>query len=271
MTEETFAIAIAGVGGRMGRELVAAAQRGLLTVAGGTEIAASGLLAADIGVLGGGEPTGLTPVVDVAEAAGKAQVWIDFTGPAATLSALKALDTSNVKAVVIGTTGFTEAEDAEIATFAKQRPIVKAGNFSIGINVLEAVTRMVSARLVDGWDIEILETHHRRKVDAPSGTALMLGDAAAEGRGATLSELQADPYLGRDAKRKAGEIGFSVRRSGGVIGEHEVTLASDQEVLSFSHNAINRSVFAEGAIRAARWAISQPPGLYGMDDVLGLK
>lgn len=270
MTKTLSSIAIAGVAGRMGRTLVASARGAEIEIAGGSEAPGSSFLETDIGVLGGGEPLGLMPQTDVSAAAATAEVFIDFTTPRATLSALDALTSTDVKAVVIGTTGFTDADDAKIAEHANRLAIVKAGNFSIGINLLEALTKLAVSRLGEGWDIEILETHHRRKVDAPSGTALMLGHAAAEGRGASLSDLQAPPYLGTDAKRKSGDIGFSVRRSGGVIGEHEVTIASDQEVLTLAHSAIDRSVFAEGAMHAAQWAVSQPPGLYGMDDVLGL-
>ena len=148
--------------------------------------------------------------------------------------------------------------------------IVKAGNFSVGINLLQALTRLAASRLGPGWDIEILESHHRLKVDAPSGTALMLGEAAAEGRGQPLGEILAKPYFGPDAPRKEGEIGMAVRRGGGIYGEHEVMFASPREVVRLSHMALDRAVFAEGAVQAALWAAGQKPGLYGMDDVLGL-
>jgi 4-hydroxy-tetrahydrodipicolinate reductase len=197
-------------------------------------------------------------------------VWIDFTRPAATLAALDALKPTPVKAVIIGTTGFSAAEDAAIRAAAARYAIVKEGNFSIGVHVLQALTELAAARLGPDWDIEILETHHNRKVDAPSGTALMLGQAAARGRGEPLDALRAPPRDGPDAARAGGSIGFAVRRSGGVIGEHEVTLASESEVISLGHAALDRSVFAHGAIRAALWAKDKPPGLYTLTDVLGL-
>lgn len=266
-----ISVAIAGVAGRMGRQLVKAARDAGFTIVGGTEAPGSAGLLEDIGSLGGGTPLGLTPVTNPADAAAKADLWIDFTPPAAVRASIAALRDTGVKAVVIGTTGLSDADEAAIADAAVNLAIVKSGNFSVGVNLLEALTRIAAARLgAADWDIEVLETHHRRKVDAPSGTALMLGEAAAEGRGSQLADLRQAPYDGTDAKRIAGGIGFSVRRSGGVIGEHEVTFGSDQEVISLSHRALDRSVFAFGAVAAGRWAYGRPAGLYNMDDVLGL-
>ena len=190
--------------------------------------------------------------------------------PEATIAALDALKATSVRAVVIGTTGFTDAQDGAIQAAASRFAIVKAGNFSLGVNLLQALTRLAASRLGTDWDIEILESHHRLKVDAPSGTALMLGEAAAEGRGKALKDVLAAPYLGTDAARKDGEIGMAVRRAGGIYGEHEVLFGSPRELLRLSHVALDRAVFAEGAIHAATWAADQKPGLYGMDDVLGL-
>ncbi|WP_273242972.1 4-hydroxy-tetrahydrodipicolinate reductase [Hyphomonas atlantica corrig.] len=267
---DSMRVAVAGVAGRMGRQLVGAALDAGLTVTGGSEAPASEFLSHDIGELAGRRLLDLRPATDPVAAASNADVWIDFTRPAATLAALDSLKHTSVRAVIIGTTGFSDEEEAEIADAAKTLSIVKAGNFSVGINLLQALTRMAAERLGPGWDIEVLETHHRRKVDAPSGTALMVGEAAAAGRGKPLSELRAAPYDGPDAKRRAGSIGFAVRRSGGVIGEHEVSFASDMEILSLSHTAIDRAVFAHGALGAAAWALRQDAGLYDMDDVLGL-
>ncbi|MCF6328551.1 MAG: 4-hydroxy-tetrahydrodipicolinate reductase, partial [Henriciella sp.] len=162
------------------------------------------------------------------------------------------------------------AEEAMIVQASKRLVIVKAGNYSLGVNLLEALVRQAALRLGDDWDIEILETHHRRKIDAPSGTALMLGEAAAQGRGASLSDLRSAPYNGPDAKRQTGSIGFAVRRTGDVIGEHEVSFGSDLETITLSHTALDRAVFAHGAIKAAEWAAGQKPGMYGMSDVLGI-
>lgn len=265
-----LSVAIAGIAGRMGRQLSAVAIDRGIRITGGTEVAAANAYGEDIGLLAGRRAIGLRPVADAASAAADAAVWIDFTRPEATLAALKSLATTSVRAVVIGTTGFSAAEEDAIAAAASRFAIVKAGNFSIGVNLLEALTRLAASRLGTDWDIEVLETHHRMKADAPSGTALMLGEAAAEGRGAPLSELRSAPYDGPDARRETGKIGFSVRRAGGVIGEHEVTFGSEKELIRLSHTALDRSVFAEGALHAAIWAAQQSPGLYDMNDVLGL-
>lgn len=265
-----FSLAIAGVAGRMGRQLVAAALDAGLSIAGGSEMPGSVYTKNDIGELAGRPNLGIRPTTDPVTAAGAAEVWVDFTVPAATVAALNALKHTQVSAVIIGTTGFSVVEEAEIAEAAKQFAIVKAGNFSLGVNLLQALTRLAAARLGQDWDIEILETHHRKKLDAPSGTALMLGEAAADGRGQKLEALRAPPRDGPDNMREAGSIGFAVRRSGGVIGEHDVSFASEREVITLSHMAIDRAVFAHGAIEAAKWARGRAPGLYGMDDVLGL-
>jgi 4-hydroxy-tetrahydrodipicolinate reductase len=263
-------IAVAGVAGRMGRQLAAMVIDRGLVLSGASEVAAAGVFDEDIGALAGRKPVGAWPSPEVAEAAAGADVWIDFTRPEATIAALESLQGTSVRAVVIGTTGFTEAHETAIKAAASRLAIVKAGNFSVGVNLLQALTRLAASRLGSDWDIEILESHHRLKVDAPSGTALMLGEAAAEGRGKALKDVLADPYLGPDAARKEGEIGMAVRRAGGIYGEHEVLFGSPRELLRLSHVALDRAVFAEGAIYAAAWAAGQKPGLYGMDDVLGL-
>ncbi len=265
-------IAIAGVAGRMGRQLVLTSLNAGHRLTGGTEVPDSPDRETDIGLLAGlPDPLGLMPTSDPVEAAAEAQVWIDFTAPSATLAALQGLRHTNVQAVVIGTTGFSALEDNQIRAAAGEFAIVKAGNFSLGVNLLTALTRLVAARLGEDWDIEISETHHRHKVDAPSGTAIMLGEAAARGRGAPLQQLRRAAYDGPNSTRKSGEIAFSVRRAGGVVGDHEALFASEREVVSLSHRALDRAVFADGAVKAAEWALTQPPGLYDMEDVLGLK
>lgn len=269
-SEGPMSVAIAGIAGRMGRQLAAVSIDRGVKITGATEVAAANAYGEDIGLLAGRRAIGRKPVAEAAEAAAGAAVWIDFTRPEATLMALNALAATSVRAAIIGTTGFSAAEEDAIAEAASRFAIVKAGNFSIGVNLLEALTRLAASRLGTDWDIEVLETHHRMKADAPSGTALMLGAAAADGRGAPLSDLRAAPYDGPDAQRETGQIGFSVRRAGGVIGEHEVTFGSEKELIRLSHTALDRSVFAEGALHAAAWAVSQPPGLYDMNDVLGL-
>lgn len=263
-------IAIAGVAGRMGRELVRAAIALGHGINGGTERGQAPDLGRPIGELIG-DP-GVTSLVSdrVQTAAEGGNVWIDFTAPQATLDALQSLRETSVSVAVIGTTGFTPEQEAQITAHAEHFAIVKAGNFSLGVNLLEHLVQLAAARLGKDWDIEISETHHHHKVDAPSGTALMLGEAAARGRGDSLSDVRADPYNGVDAKRVPGEIGFSVQRMGGVIGDHSVAFGTPQEVVTLSHRALDRAVFAHGAIRAAEWAKDQPTGLYDLGAVLGL-
>ena len=264
-------LAIAGAAGRMGRALITAAgSEADLEIVGGSERPGSPALGADLGVLAGGDALGVACKESPVEAAQAAQVWIDFTTPAASLSGLSALQNTGVKAIVLGTTGFEPAQEALIAEAAQRFCIVRSGNFSLGINLLLGLVKQAAERLGPDWDIEIFEAHHRRKVDAPSGTALMLGQAAAIGRGVSHTEVAAYDRHGVTAARKAGEIGYAVARGGGIIGEHEVMFASEDEVIRFSHSALNRAIFAKGALAAARWAAGHGPGLYAMSDVLGL-
>lgn len=245
----TLALAIAGCNGRMGRALVDAASRdGRFSVTGTT-------------TRGG---------ASASAAAANADVWIDFTTPDATLAALDALAGSKVRAAIIGTTGFSAEEEARIAEHARRGAIVKSGNFSLGVNLLAALVEEAASKLGADWDIEVFEAHHRRKVDAPSGTALMLGDAAARGRGKTLKEVRLPPRDGVSGARKDGGIGFASLRAGGIVGEHEVRFAAEREVLTLSHSALDRGLFADGALAAAIWVANKPPGLYSMRDVVGL-
>ena len=267
---DSFSVAIAGVAGRMGRQLAMVAHREGLAIAGGTEIAGSPHLDTDIGELAGLPHLGVKPESDPVAAAANADVWLDFTRPTATLAALEALKHTRVRAAIIGTTGFSPAEEKEIERAASDLVIVKSGSFALGIKLLEVLIRRAAASLGPDWDIEVLETHHNKKVDAPSGTALMLGAAAAEGRGDTLDALRTGPYDGPNAAREPGKIGFAVRRMGGVIGEHSVSFGSETEIVTLSHTALDRAMFAGGAIKATHWALKQAPGLYNMDDVLGL-
>jgi 4-hydroxy-tetrahydrodipicolinate reductase len=253
-------LGIAGAAGRMGRALSAAcAERADLAIAAGTEHGA-GLNAA----------VGFPLFANPADAMTLAQVWIDFTTPTATLGAIAALPGSGVAGMVIGTTGFDAAQEAQIAKAAQTLPIVKAGNFSLGVTVLCALVEQAARALPVGYDIEIQEAHHRAKVDAPSGTALMLGEAAAAGRGAELAALRLAPHDGIAGPRPDGGIGFAVTRGGGIVGSHTVMLAGQREMLRLNHEAFDRSVFADGALTAAAWAVGKPPGLYGLKDVLGL-
>ncbi|MBC7770663.1 MAG: 4-hydroxy-tetrahydrodipicolinate reductase [Phycisphaerales bacterium] len=267
----TLSIAIAGAAGRMGRALIRAAsadQR--FSICGGTERRETQFLGADLGALAGLAPLFMTTSDAADHAADKADVWIDFTTPDATLAALEALKRTTARAAIVGTTGLSAEQEARIAEHAKHIAIVRSGNFSLGVTLLAAFVEQAAAKLGAGWDIEITEAHHRRKVDAPSGTALLLGDAAARGRGKPLQELRLDPYDGVTGERPEGGIGFSVIRGGGVVGEHDVRFAAEREIITLSHQALDRAVFADGALAAALWAAGKPPGLYSMRDVLGL-
>jgi 4-hydroxy-tetrahydrodipicolinate reductase len=245
----TLAIAVAGCNGRMGRALIEAASHDArfsitgTTTRGGASASAAGA---------------------------NADVWIDFTTPEATITALDALGDSKVRAAVVGTTGFSAEQESRIAAHARRIAVVKSGNFSLGVNLLSALVEEAASKLGVGWDIEIFEAHHRRKVDAPSGTALMLGEAAARGRGGTLKELRLAARDGLAGPRKDGGIGFASLRAGGIVGEHEVTFAAEREVLMLSHQALDRGLFADGALAAALWAVNQAPGLYSMRNVLGV-
>lgn len=261
-------IAIAGAAGRMGQALVRASGDGFIVV-GGTERPGSPQLGQDIGGLAGLKPIGAVTVETPAEAAKTADIWIDFTTPSAAIAALDNLKSASVKAAIIGATGFKPDEDALVALHAGRLAIVKTGNFSLGVNLLAALVEQAAARLGTDWDIEVFERHHRRKVDAPSGTALMIGDSAARGRGGKLSHLRSPPYEGITGPREPGRIGFSVQRAGSVFGDHEAVFASDEEMITLGHRALDRAVFAKGALHAARWAVTQRPGLYAMRDVLG--
>lgn len=264
----TIALAVAGAAGRMGRAVMAAAGADArFVLAGACERPGAPEIGRDASRLAGLEPTGVRLTADPAAAAAGARVWVDFTTPAATLAALAAAPGC---AFVIGATGFTPEEEAAIAQAAHRRAIVKSGNFSLGVNVLAALVRRAAALLGPEWDIEIVEAHHRRKLDAPSGTALLLGEAAAAGRGGALSALRLAPHEGVTGPRQPGGIGFSVVRGGGIIGEHEVILAAEEEVVRLSHQARDRALFARGALAAAAWVADQPAGLYDMADVLGL-
>lgn len=261
-------ILVAGAGGRMGRAVVAEILKTPgATLAGGFERPGGPDIGKDIGVLAGLDALGLE-VEDAAEKGlSRAGSLIDFTAPSASVQNARAAADKGV-AHVIGTTGFSADDEAAIAEIAKTIPIVKSGNMSVGVNVLTALVEAAAKALHDEYDIEIFEAHHRAKVDAPSGTALMLGHAAAKGRGVDLDGKRA--ATDRAGKREPGDIGFSVMRGGGIVGDHRVAFAGMQEVITLSHSAIDRGLFAKGAVAAARWAMGQPPGLYSMRDVLGL-
>ncbi|MEZ5894476.1 MAG: 4-hydroxy-tetrahydrodipicolinate reductase [Parvularculaceae bacterium] len=261
-------ILVAGAGGRMGRAVVAEILKTPgASLAGGFERPGGPDIGKDIGVLAGLDALGLNVEDAPDHGLARAGALIDFTAPSASVANARAAAAKGV-AHVIGTTGLSDADEAAIAEAAKTVPIVKSGNMSVGVNVLTALVEAAAKALNDSYDIEIFEAHHRAKVDAPSGTALMLGRAAAKGRGIMLDGHMS--FGERQGARKAGDIGFSVSRGGGVIGEHEVSFAGMQEIITLSHSAIDRGLFAKGAVAAARWVIGKPPGLYSMRDVLGL-
>lgn len=199
----------------------------------------------------------------------KADVVIDFTSPEATRKHAW-LAAKHKKAYVVGTTGLSNDDEQELADAAKETPIVYTANMSVGVNVLLALVEQAAARLGEGWDIEIFESHHKHKVDAPSGTALALGKSAAAGRDVALDKVADYARHGETGAREDGKIGFSVARGGDVVGDHTVYFYSEGERLELTHRATNRALFAKGAIRAAIWAASQKQGLYSMKDVLDL-
>ena len=261
---------VVGCGGRMGRMLVAeiAATEGC-TVAGGSEAPGSGYVNQDIGELAGIGRIGIPVGEAVDKLIRDSDVVIEFTSPAATAEHA-ALAAGLGKAMVIGTTGLSPQQGDAIRLAARDIPIVWAPNMSLGINVLLSVVEEAARRLGPDWDIEILEMHHRAKVDAPSGTALALGRAAAAGREVALDEVEQRARDGITGPRQPGDIGFAALRGGDAVGDHHVIFAANGERLEFIHRATNRAVFAKGAVRAACWVAGRPPGLYGLRDVLGL-
>ena len=219
-----------------------------------------------------GQSLGSLRLAAPADMLASCDVAIDFSTSAASAQLAAAAATAGVPPLVIGSTGWTEPEDEALRAAARRVAIVRSGNFSLGVNVLAGLVEQTARRLAaDGWDIEIVESHHRRKVDAPSGTALMLGEAAARGRQVDLGHVRAAPRDGITGARSQGEIGFSAVRGGGLVGEHQVMFAAEDEVLTLSHSARDRSLFARGAIAAALWVAHRPPGLYDMMDVLGFR
>jgi 4-hydroxy-tetrahydrodipicolinate reductase len=263
-------IGISGCGGRMGRMLVAevAATPGC-RLAGGIEAASSRELGKDIGELAGIGAVGLAASSDVAALFNNADVVIDFSTPEASVAHAR-LAAAAKKALVIGTTGFDAAANAALREAAKSAPILWAPNMSLGVNLMLGLAEQMARGLGTEYDIEILEMHHRHKVDAPSGTALALGQALAEGRGIDLATHSQRVRDGITGPRKPGDIGFATLRGGDNAGEHRVIFATEGEQLELAHRAGSRRIFARGAVKAAQFLAGKPPGLYGMKDVLGL-
>jgi len=257
---------IAGAGGRMGRTLVKAiAETPGLMLVGATEGEGSPFLSQDSGVLAGLPPNRVVVTSEVRPLTLAADGILDFTVPAATVQ-LAALAAETKIAHIIGT-----GDDAQVAAAAQRTAIVKSGNMSLGVNLLAVMTRKVAAALDEDFDIEIVEMHHNKKIDAPSGTALLLGEAAAEGRKIELKTRSERGRDGHTGARNRGTIGFASLRGGNVAGEHTVIFAGADERIELTHKATDRMIFARGALKAAKWAHGRAPGLYSMLDVLGLK
>lgn len=242
-------IGVIGSNGRMGQAIIAAIAEAGLELAGGTDQ--------------GDDAAAL------AELAAAADVMIDFTAPAALEDNLDACIAANTP-IMVGTTGLEERHHYLIDNASQSIAVLQTGNTSLGVTLLSALIKQAADKLGTDWDIEVLEMHHRHKVDAPSGTALLLGEAAAEGRGVALADVSVRGRDGITGPRKAGDIGFASLRGGSVTGDHSVTFAAEHERIEFTHRAENRALFARGAVKAAAWLKDQKVGRYTMTDVLGL-
>jgi 4-hydroxy-tetrahydrodipicolinate reductase len=261
---------VVGAAGRMGRTLVRVINETPgVTLAGAIERDGTPEIGRDSGELAGIGPNGIPVVADAVPVFAKADGVLDFTVPAATLGFAELAAQARV-VHVIGTTGLSTDDETKIAAAARHAVVVKSGNMSLGVNLLAALVRQAAKALDADFDIEVLEMHHRHKVDAPSGTALMLGRAAAEGRGVDLDAASVRVRDGHTGARKRGDIGFATLRGGSVIGEHSVIFAGAGETIQLSHTAFDRALFARGAVKAALWGRDRKPGLYAMSDVLGL-
>lgn len=263
-------LVVVGAGGRMGQALVRAIQAmDGVTLAGAIDREGAAALGKDAGELAGVGPLGVTIGDDPLPVFAKAEGVIDFTSPAASVAFAEIAAQARI-AHVIGTTGCSEADDEAIRTAARHAPIVKSGNMSLGVNLLAVLVKQAARALDEDFDIEVLEMHHRMKVDAPSGTALLLGQAAASGREINLKQRSVRSRDGHTGARTPGDIGFATLRGGSVVGDHTVMLAGPQERIELRHVAEDRGIFARGAVKAALWARGRKPGLYSMADVLGL-
>ncbi|MGY6568581.1 MAG: 4-hydroxy-tetrahydrodipicolinate reductase [Salinarimonas sp.] len=263
-------VVVAGAAGRMGRMLIRTIDETPgCKLAGALERSTSGCVGQDAGLVSGIGDLGVTVSADPEAVLTEADVLIDFTTPEASLEYAAAAAQAST-AHVVGTTGFSDDHMRALKAFGEEIAIVQSGNMSLGVNLLRALVRKVASVLGDEFDIEVVEMHHRQKVDAPSGTALMLGEAAAEGRGIALADHAVRKRDGHTGARDAGDIGFATLRGGTVVGEHSVIFAGPQERIVLQHVAEQRILFARGAVRAALWAKGQPAGFYSMADVLGL-
>jgi 4-hydroxy-tetrahydrodipicolinate reductase len=263
-------LVVAGAGGRMGRTVIKAiTETHGVVLAGAIESPSAAVIGRDAGELAGFGRSGIAVSPEAQGPLAEADGLVDFTIPAATMALVRQSSARGL-VHVIGTTGFTAEQEGIIAAAAIQARIVKSGNMSLGVNLLAALARRVAKTLDGEFDIEILEMHHNKKIDSPSGTALLLGAAAAAGRDIDLAGRSVRVRDGHTGARKIGDIGFASLRGGTVVGDHSVIFAGPHERIELVHKAEDRMIFARGAIRAALWARSQKPGLYSMADVLGL-
>jgi 4-hydroxy-tetrahydrodipicolinate reductase len=264
-------LAVAGASGRMGLNLIRAIHEiDGVHLAGALERPDSPALGRDAGELAGIGPAGVAVVDDPLPVLAGAEGVLDFTAPAATVALAEIAAQARI-VHVIGTTGLGPADEEKILAAARHAVIVKSGNMSLGVNLLAELVRQAARALAPDFDIEVLEMHHRHKVDAPSGTAYLLGEAAAEGRGVALGEHSVRARDGHTGPRPQNAIGFATLRGGSVVGEHSVIFSGEGERIELVHKAESRAIFARGAVKAALWAAGRKPGLYSMKDVLGLR
>lgn len=264
-------IAVLGANGRMGQTLVRLiAEDASLQLVGAATEPGHATLGQDVGLVAHADALGVTLTDDPVLAVTDADVAIDFTLPDATAGNVAACIANDVE-LVIGTTGLSDEHHQLLADAGREIAVVYGRNMSIGVNVISELARLASHALGDDYDVEITEVHHRHKIDAPSGTALQLGEAVAEGRGDRLVDVACYNRNDESRAREPGSIGFAALRGGSIVGDHSVMLAGDEEIVELSHRAIHRTAFARGALRAARWIVEQSPGLYSMNDVLGLR
>ena len=267
---ENIRVVVTGVSGRMGQMIVSGVLSSKKTrLVGALEREGHEWIGKDLGLVSGLQSLGVEVSDDPASVFKNADAIIDFSAPKASVEFSKLAAERGI-VHVIGTTGFNDQELALIENFGKKAKIIRAGNMSLGVNLLVQLTKKVAATLDSDFDIEIIETHHNRKVDAPSGTALMLGNAAADGRQISLSNARDSGRDGITGARNRGDIGFVSIRGGDVVGEHDVLFAAAGERITLRHVATDRAIFVRGALKAVEWGIQQEPGEYSMKDVLGL-
>ena len=261
---------VAGAGGRMGRSLVRViSETPGAVLTGALEAPGSELLGKDSGVLAGLPENGVKLSADLWALSANADGIVDFTVPAATIANV-AIAAERGLVHIIGTTGLSTSDMAVIKSVTSRAVVMQSGNMSLGVNLLAAVVKRVAQSLDESFDIEIVEMHHKAKIDAPSGTAFLLGEAAAAGRGVDLHARSARGRDGHTGTRRPGDIGFAALRGGTVVGDHSVIFAGPMERIEFTHRAEDRTMFAQGAVKAALWAHGRKPGFYTMADVLGL-